>query len=60
MFLLAATKFLTKRSLSNLTYFDYVAAVILGTVAGNLAFNVNKHMKVKLILTRIFLHVIIV
>lgn len=43
-FLFAATKFLTKRSLSNLTYFDYVAAALLGTVAGNMAFNVNIHI----------------
>lgn len=39
--LLLATKFLTKRSLSNLTYFDYVAGVILGTISGNLAFNLK-------------------
>lgn len=44
IFLFAATKFLTKRSQSNLTYFDYVAAVLLGTIAGNLAFNVNIHI----------------
>ena len=44
IFLFAATKFLTKRSLANLTYFDYVAAVLLGTIAGNLAFNVNIHI----------------
>lgn len=43
-FLFAATRFLTKRILSNLTYFDYVAAAILGTIAGNLAFNVNIHI----------------
>jgi len=39
--LLAATKFLTKRSLAHLTYFDYVAGVTLGTIAGNLAFNLK-------------------
>lgn len=39
--LFATTKFLTKRSLSKLTYFDYVAGTTLGTVAGNLTFNVN-------------------
>lgn len=44
IFLLTATRLLTKRSLSNLTYFDYVAGVILGTVAGNLAFNVKIHI----------------
>lgn len=44
MFLFAATRLLTKRSLSNLTYFDYVAGVLLGTVAGNLAFNVRIHI----------------
>ncbi|MBC2579444.1 DUF421 domain-containing protein [Clostridium sp. DJ247] len=44
IFLFAATKFLTKRSLSNLTYFDYIAAATLGTVAGNLAFNVKIHI----------------
>lgn len=32
---------MTKRSLSKLTYFDYLAIVTLGTVAGNLAFNVK-------------------
>jgi uncharacterized membrane protein YcaP (DUF421 family) len=44
LFLFAATKFLTKRSLSNLTYFDYIATALLGTVAGNLAFNINIHI----------------
>lgn len=44
IFLLATTKLLTKRSLSNLTYFDYVATALLGTIAGNLAFNVNIHI----------------
>jgi uncharacterized membrane protein YcaP (DUF421 family) len=44
IFLFVATKSLTQRSLSNLTYFDYVAAAILGTVAGNMAFNVNIHI----------------
>lgn len=39
--LLLATKLLTKRSLSNLTYFDYVAGALLGTVSGNLAFNLK-------------------
>ena len=39
--LLVATKFLTKRSLAHLTYFDYVAGVTLGTIAGNLTFNVK-------------------
>jgi uncharacterized membrane protein YcaP (DUF421 family) len=42
-FLLAVTKFLTKRNLSNLTYFDYGSATILGTIAGNLVFNTNIH-----------------
>jgi uncharacterized membrane protein YcaP (DUF421 family) len=41
IFLFAATKFLTKRSISNLTYFDFVTAPILGTLAGNLAFNIK-------------------
>lgn len=44
IFLFAATKFLTKRSLSNLTYFDYAAVALLGTIAGNLAFNINIHI----------------
>lgn len=44
IFLFAAIKFLSKRSLSNLTYFDYVAATTLGTIAGNLAFNVKIHI----------------
>jgi uncharacterized membrane protein YcaP (DUF421 family) len=39
--LLLATKFLTKRRLSNLTYFDYVAGALLGTISGNLAFNLK-------------------
>lgn len=39
--LLLATKFLTKRTLSNLTYFDYVAGALLGTISGNLAFNLK-------------------
>lgn len=43
IFLFISTKILTKRSLSKLTYFDYLAIVTLGTVAGNLAFN----MKIK-------------
>lgn len=41
MLLLLATKFLTKRNLSNLTYFDYVAGALLGTISGNLAFNLR-------------------
>jgi uncharacterized membrane protein YcaP (DUF421 family) len=36
-----ATRFLTKRRLSNLTYFDYVAGALLGTISGNLAFNLK-------------------
>lgn len=44
LLLFAATKFLTKRSLANLTYFDYIAAALLGTIAGNLAFNVKIHI----------------
>lgn len=32
---------MTKRSLSKLTYFDYLAIATLGTVSGNLAFNVK-------------------
>jgi len=39
--LLLATKFLTNRSLSTLTYFDYVAGALLGTISGNLAFNLH-------------------
>ncbi|WP_425802403.1 DUF421 domain-containing protein [Desulfitobacterium sp. Sab5] len=39
--LLLATKLLTKRSLSNLTYFDYTAGALLGTISGNLAFNLK-------------------
>lgn len=41
MLLLLATKFLTKRSLANLTYFDHVAGALLGTISGNLAFNLK-------------------
>lgn len=41
IFLFTATKVLTKRSLSKLTFFDYIAAATLGTIAGNLAFNVK-------------------
>lgn len=44
IFFFGATKFLTKRSLSTPTYFDYIAAALLGTIAGNLAFNVNIHI----------------
>lgn len=44
IFFFSATKFLTKRSLSTPTYFDYIAAALLGTIAGNLAFNVNIHI----------------
>ncbi|MBU2703825.1 uncharacterized membrane protein YcaP (DUF421 family) [Sporomusaceae bacterium BoRhaA] len=44
IFLFATTKLLTKRSLSSLTYFDYVATALLGTIAGNLAFNINIHI----------------
>lgn len=44
VFLFASTKFLTKRSLSNLTYFDYIAVTTLGTIGGNLAFNVKIHI----------------
>lgn len=41
LFLFIATKLLTKRSLANLTYFDYIATTTLGTIAGNLAFNIK-------------------
>lgn len=41
LLLLLATKLLTKRSLSNLTYFDYVVGALLGTISGNLAFNLK-------------------
>lgn len=44
LMLLCATRFLNKRVLSKLTYFDYVAAATLGTVAGNLAFNLRVHI----------------
>jgi len=44
IFFFAATNLLTKRSLSTPTYFDYIAAALLGTIAGNLAFNVNIHI----------------
>jgi uncharacterized membrane protein YcaP (DUF421 family) len=44
LFLFATTKSLTKRSLSKLTYFDYIATSLLGTIAGNLAFNINIHI----------------
>lgn len=44
IFLIATTKFLTKRNLSNLTYFDYITTVTLGSIAGNLCFNVNVHI----------------
>ncbi len=44
IFLFTVTKFLTKRILSGLTYFDYVAAALLGTIGGNLAFNINIHI----------------
>ena len=39
IFLFIFTKILTVRSLAKLTYFDYLAIVTLGTLAGNLAFN---------------------
>lgn len=39
--LFLSTRILTKRSIANLTYFDYVATATLGTIAGNLAFNVR-------------------
>lgn len=41
IFLFTATKLLTKRSIANLTYFDYIATTTLGTIAGNLAFNIK-------------------
>lgn len=41
IFLLGATKLLTKRNLSHITYFDSVAASLLGTISGNLAFNLK-------------------
>ncbi|WP_330396822.1 DUF421 domain-containing protein [Anaeromicrobium sediminis] len=39
--LFISTKILTKRSLSKLTYFDHIAMFTLGTLGGNLAFNVK-------------------
>lgn len=41
LYLFIITKILTKRSLSQLTYFDYLAVAMLGTLAGNLAFNIK-------------------
>ncbi|WP_407311591.1 DUF421 domain-containing protein [Desulfosporosinus sp. SB140] len=41
LLLLLTTNFLTKRRLANLTYFDYVAGALLGTISGNLAFNLK-------------------
>lgn len=41
VFLFAITKFLTKRNLANSTHFDYVATVTLGTITGNVAFNLE-------------------
>ncbi|CAH2214817.1 YetF domain-containing protein [Tepidibacter aestuarii] len=46
IFLFIATKLLTKRSLANLTYFDYVATTVLGTIAGNLAFNIKINISI--------------
>jgi uncharacterized membrane protein YcaP (DUF421 family) len=42
--LFTATKLLTKRNLSSLTYFDFVSSSLLGTIAGNLAFNLRVHI----------------
>ncbi|TDT57250.1 YetF domain-containing protein [Fonticella tunisiensis] len=42
--LFTSTRLLNKRSLSNLTYFDFVASSLLGTIAGNLAFNLRVHI----------------
>ncbi|MBS4537261.1 DUF421 domain-containing protein [Clostridium sp. D2Q-11] len=41
IFLLIITTILTKRVLSPNTYFDYIAIAILGTLSGNLAFNIK-------------------
>ncbi|MTI71194.1 MAG: DUF421 domain-containing protein [Firmicutes bacterium] len=56
--LFASTKILTKRSLSKLTYFDYLAVATLGTLAGNLAFNIK--IKVEVFLISIFVVTVIV
>lgn len=39
--LFTATKFLNNRSLSSITYLNYIATATLGTIAGNLAFNIK-------------------
>ncbi|QGU95930.1 DUF421 domain-containing protein [Clostridium bovifaecis] len=44
--LFIATRLLTQRSLAKLTYFDCVSASILGTIAGNLAFNTKVHISI--------------
>lgn len=39
--LFTATRFLNNRSLSSITYLNYIATATLGTIAGNLAFNIR-------------------
>lgn len=39
--LFIATRFLNNRSLSSITYLNYIATATLGTIAGNLAFNIR-------------------
>ncbi|MTI68327.1 MAG: DUF421 domain-containing protein [Firmicutes bacterium] len=51
--LFTSTKILTKRSLSKLTYFDYLSVATLGTLAGNLAFNLK--IKIEVFLISIFI-----
>lgn len=41
IFLFTATRFLNNRSLSSITYLNYIATATLGTIAGNLAFNIK-------------------
>lgn len=57
--LFIVTNLLTKRSLSKLTYFDYVAGATLATLAGNLAFNVKIHI-LNFLLAMILITLIIV
>lgn len=40
-FLFIITKFIAKKNIESLTYFDYAATSILGTISGNMAFNVR-------------------
>lgn len=56
--LLIGTRILGKQTISQMTIFDFIAAISLGTIAGNLAFNTS--VKVSHFIIAFFIYVVII